>query len=101
MLHDLDIMRKHKRLLLVSLFPVRFSVVGIKPEDFTIPGIHVGANGETLLAILSPGVTAGQLNLSFFVALNETGEYGTMPVQLAIKRFAWIAGDVIRAFDKV
>lgn len=99
-LHQLDIMRKHRRLLNLRIVPVRFSVVGVKHEHFTIPGKHVGANGETLLAILSPEATEGQINSSFFVAFNETGEYGTMPAWFALQHFAILAADIIRAFDR-
>ena len=96
-LHQLDIMRKHRRLLAVRITPTRFSVAGLKQEHFVIPQEFVGANDDTLLLILSPEATEGQINCSFCVSFNETGEYGTLPVQLALRRFAWLAGDIIKA----
>ncbi len=98
-LHQLDIMRKHRRLLNVTISPAWLSITGIKREHFVLPKGHVGANGETLLVILFPDAAEGQFNGTFFIALNEAGYYGTLPVYFALRQLASIVQSAIAMFD--
>jgi hypothetical protein len=99
-LHKLDVMRKHHRLLDVVPSPAVVMISGVRSEHVTFPArMGIGANGESLLAILSKDASPGQIPAAFFVAFSEPGHYGNMPVVGALHDFANTASRIIRRFD--
>jgi len=100
-LHDLDIRRKHRRLLEVKLLPSTVFLIGIAPQHITWPAQQgIGANGETLLAFVSEDASpGGTVEAAFVVAFDEPGYLGSNWVVLALLQFTQTATSIIKLFD--
>jgi hypothetical protein len=101
-LHQLDIMRKHRRLLAVRVMPSSVRITGIRRAHVEFPGkMGIGANGETLLAFISREAPAdGKVDATFVISLDEAGHLGDTWVVLALMKFADAAETAIRRFDR-
>jgi len=100
-LHQLDVMRKHRRLLQVEIRPFRFGLAGLRPpgDDFqTIATGYLRANEKTVLGMLRKGAPYSNLKVYPHVALDEASAPGGKPVVQAINEFARLATTIIRLF---
>jgi hypothetical protein len=101
--HQLDITRKHKRLLGIYLRAARSWVTGYNlRETFQSAAVAFipGGPGETILGLLLKGAPRPQVNYTARVCFNEAAAaMPGAPVVPAMRGFARIALDVINAFD--
>ncbi|MDA9502387.1 hypothetical protein [Bradyrhizobium sp. CCBAU 11357] len=102
MLHRLDNMRKHRRLLNVRLNPIHMWMTGTLAEgDFTPLGgegsIQVGE--ETVLGLLRKGVPTPSIHTRFYVAIDEPGFVAKKPVTAVLAKLASTATFIINFFD--
>jgi hypothetical protein len=101
--HDLDIMRKHKRLLTVYVRPASWRVTGwgigqtYKPIDG--PGYIEAGNGETALGLLAKGAKRPDVKANMHVVFAPGTVLPGRPVVSAIHGFARTIRAVISAFD--
>lgn len=99
-LHQLDIVRKHARLLSVLVQPQR---MGIRREalpffePLSIAWMR-SADDETVLGLLKKGAPDPELDFTGQVCLNETSYLGGISVIEALRTFAIIAGSIIWMF---
>ena len=100
-LHHLDIVRKHRRLLDVSIRPVHMSMEGaLKAGDFVpLATGFIQTVNETVLGLLRKGVPEPSFRSSFFVALCEEGYAAQKPVLATLIHLEQIAREVIDRFD--
>lgn len=100
-LHDLDIMRKHKRLLEVDANPAKFNITGWGlDKNFT--SISTGwaqSPGKTILGLVKKGFTDYQVQYSSFICINEPGALARKPVIVALHSLAGMANAIIARFD--
>jgi hypothetical protein len=77
-LHHLDIVRKHRHLLSVSLRPIHISLQGsLAPGDFTpLATGTIQVNDEVVLGLLRKGVDPTLVRSKFYVGLTEGGYVG-------------------------
>ncbi|MGO8865519.1 MAG: hypothetical protein ACLQME_03355 [Alphaproteobacteria bacterium] len=102
-LHDLDIKRKHQRLLTVESHPATIAVTGIGIErDFIPPGRGEWhrTNNETVLGRLRKGAPQPKIQLAAYVGFNEASVTTTSNVLDALNEFASLASSIIAMFDK-
>lgn len=100
-LHHLDIVRKHRRLLNAQLKPIHMWMAGSLAEgDFTPLGgegsIQVGE--ETVLGTIRKGVPTPAIHTRFYVAINEPGIV-RRPVEATLVQMASAATFAIKLFD--
>jgi hypothetical protein len=101
--HDLDIMRKHKRLLAVMVRPARWHITGWGVRDnytpLAVSGFIDAGNGETALGLYRKGADKPQVEVAMHVVFDK----GTaLPGRAAIRTIKGLAdgvGVIIRAFD--
>lgn len=101
-LHSLDIMRKHRRLIAVSLRPLSFSVTGTGPiADYFQPIATgwVNANEKTAIALIRKDAPDYKMQFTPDVAFSEGAIVNRLPVVDAIHQFASHAASIIRLFD--
>jgi hypothetical protein len=102
-LHQLDIMRKHRRLIDVEVRPLRFSMMGWGPlsEDFTpIATGSMRVGEKAVLGLIRKGAPKYNFEYKPLVAFNETGLVARKPVLATLIRFADLASGIIRQFDR-
>jgi hypothetical protein len=105
LLHHLDIVRKHRRLLDVSLMPQRLSAVGAAETVFAFVPVATGyvrvsAYGETILGLLPKGRPKPNFKLAASVLIDEPGMAGAAkPLVEMLNDFASLANSIIRRFD--
>lgn len=101
MLHHLDIVRKHRRLLSVELHPISISLQGtLQPGDFeplAVEAVHV--NEETIIGMLRKGINARLVQSKFYVRLDEEGDIARRPVVGALAYLTDVAAGIIWQFD--
>lgn len=99
-LHQLDILRKHRRLLNVdsraATLSVRFK--GAPGERYIPIAAYVGANGETALGFLPKAACNAQFQIAPFIVIQEAA-FGTRPVIDALRIFIRLARGIIAKFD--
>jgi hypothetical protein len=103
MLHHLDVIRKHRRLLDVRIQPIHIHMTGaLKEGDFKpLATGTIQVNEETVLGLLRKGVPQPALRSSFYIAISEgEGERWRMPVGAVIERFMFVASAIIAEFDR-
>lgn len=101
-LHNLDNLRKHRRLLDVRIQPIHMSMAGsLKPDDFVplATGI-IQVNDETVLGLLRKGVTEPAVQSRFYVALSEQAYIKRRPVLATLVYLSDVASGVIGLFDR-
>ncbi|QIP03969.1 hypothetical protein [Bradyrhizobium symbiodeficiens] len=101
-LHQLDIMRKHRRLLNARLNPIHIWMTGSLAEgDFTPLGGEgsIQVNEETVLGMIRKGVPRPAIHTAFYVAIDEPGFAAKKPVTAALAQMAQTASFVINFFD--
>lgn len=104
LLHQLDIKRKHQRLLSVKLGTIGMSASTDFPMEDFIPDFRgwVSANNKTLLGLLCKGVdnrTNYDLKVTSIISLHEPTIIENKPVIELLYDFASVANSIIRLFD--
>ncbi|HWE76151.1 MAG TPA: hypothetical protein VG328_23525 [Stellaceae bacterium] len=102
-LHQLDIMRKHRRLIDVPVAPLRYSITGFGDleRDFTPVGTGwLRANDKTVIGLLRKGAPRYDVKVTPYVAINEPGLLERVPIVHALGKFASAAESIIGLFDK-
>ena len=97
-LHQLDILRKHKRLIAVRLAPVSISVwprTGILEFPDKWPGFH----NDAVVAWTGIDEPNCEFEMPLRITFDETALVGTRPVHPALEDLARLAESVIRLFD--
>jgi hypothetical protein len=102
-LHQLDIMRKHRRLLSVSIRPATFSIMGWGLSHHYTPvstGFMQVNNEETVLGFVPKGSTAQyNMKLTAYVYIEEVGIGTLKPPVSALNDFASLATSIVKRFD--
>lgn len=99
-LHDLDIMRKHRRLIAVTMEPYNLFVQGAqrgRPMRF-LP-ISAAFQNDAVVARLTPEFYDSYVELAFDITFNEAGIIANRPVLAALNDFADLASSIIGLFD--
>ncbi len=96
-LHQLDIMRKHRRLLGVEPTPAMFRVRGVSIQRRATGWIR--GHNETQLALIPKGAPEPQVTRSFTVTIDEPGIAVRKPLIDALYEFASFAELIIKLFD--
>jgi len=104
-LHQLDIMRKHRRLLRVQMAPLDLLVAGTAelPKGFiTIKNatgwFEIGTD-KTVLGLLGKGGPHYEMKVTFQIALDETGPIGGKPAIAAIYHLTDSVRRIIGLFE--
>jgi hypothetical protein len=99
-LHQLDIMRKHRRLIGVEPTPVFFRISGWSGTIHRVATGWMRAHGETVLALISKGAPEPHVTRSFTVTIDEPGMAERKPLIAALYEFASFAESIIKLFDE-
>lgn len=101
-LHDLDIVRKHRRLIDVQASPASMTIKGsdaalrqVIPTGFGT----VRPNEETILCFLWNRAANYNIKVAPHVAINEVGSAGRKPVIADLNEFASLAHAIIKLID--
>lgn len=97
-LHDLDLTRKHRRLLKTFVFPGGLRLIGF-PDGGPI-WIHElgGFDQETVLASTDRTVPDGDITVTLHVAFNETSAARRKDFTTSLREFASLATSVLGLF---
>jgi len=102
-LHQLDIVRKHHRLLAVNHAPARFGLIGsFRKEDLVFPRTATGymaADDETVLVLLAKGTPKPNLQYTPEIFVAEIDPPIREPIIAALSKFASLANSIIELFD--
>jgi hypothetical protein len=99
LLHQMDITRKHQRLIEVEVRPAQFSIVGLRRDDFTPVSTGImRADEKTVLGLIRKGSPHSKIQVMPFVAFS-TGRFGGEPVVASLIRFANFARLTIEMFE--
>jgi hypothetical protein len=98
-LHNLDIVRKHRRLIFADVAPVGFHVVGVGINDhFTrIATGWTRAYDKTILGFWAKKAPKPKVYFTPYIAIMEAGL--RKPVVPALRDFAGLADSIINLFD--
>jgi len=103
-LHQLDIIRKHRRLVGVEMRPLRLSMAGREslPPDF-IP-VHTATgwlrvNEKTVLGLIRKGADH-EMKFIPHIAINEAGFVERKPIIATLYLFANLVTNIIKIFDE-
>lgn len=97
-LHELDLTRKHRRLLGLFLRPYGVFLQGITNRTVTVREWN-GADEETVILSTPASTPDGQITVNFQIALNEAGVAGDVDCTHPIREFARAASAIIDRFD--
>lgn len=103
-LHRLDILRKHKRLIEIAIWPRALRVTtmgrytGAGGPWFTPLADYVSVHDETILGLIAKG-TKAQVNFAPEIAINETNLMPRQAFIVALHDFAKLATDIVAKFD--
>lgn len=102
LLHRLDILRKHRRLLDVQIRPIHLSMSGsLKPGDFEpLHGEPFQVGAETVIGLLRKGVPDLVTQSRFYVAITEPDLARPRPVGATLAYLADAAYAAISLFDQ-
>jgi hypothetical protein len=99
-LHHLDIVRKHRRLLSVVLRPISISIQGtLAPGDFeplVVEAVHV--NDETIIGMLRKGADVNLVRSKFYVGLDEQEHLNHRRVVGSLVHLTDVASGIIALF---
>jgi hypothetical protein len=101
-LHDLDIMRKHRRLIQINPRPAGYAKVSGAFRDFrpTHSDWTLRANEKTVLGFLRRDRPSdGEIKFLPHVSFSETGFAARKPIGAVLAEFASRADSIIRLFD--
>ncbi len=100
LLHDLEIMRKHRRLLGVAISPERFHIIGTEVRyNFTpLDWLRVD-DQETILGMIAKGAPDYNMKIASYVTIYETG-FAPKPIVATLNEFASLANSIINLFDR-
>ena len=102
-LHQLDIVRKHQRLLTVEIRPRVFAVTGWgrAVDNFTpVPTGWLGGEDEPVIGLLAKNAAQQpKIDLTSQVSLSETRYFTHREVIKALYEFAELADAIIRQFE--
>jgi hypothetical protein len=96
-LHQLDIMRKHRRLLRAEPTPGFFKVSGPTVEPLDSGWIRT--NNQTVLARIAKGASQPNITRAFTITIDEPGSAVRKPIIAALYDFASLAESIIKLFD--
>jgi hypothetical protein len=96
-LHQLDIMRKHRRLLKIEPTPAFFRVAG--PSVYPIANGWIRARNETVIALIAKNAPQPQITRTFTITFDEPGMAERKPLIAALYDLAGIAKSIIESFD--
>lgn len=96
--HELDLTRKHRRLLRLSMFPRGVFLSGIINQTVTLR--EWNGTDEKAVILSTPASTPdGKITVNFQIALNEAGVSGGVDCTHPIREFARLALDIIKLFQ--
>lgn len=103
-LHQLDIMRKHRRLIAVEIRFLRFcmGVTDMTRPDFVPLATATGwlrLNEKTILGLLRKGAPYNDKEFQSHISMNETGYVHRKPIIATLLHFADLAYSIIGRFD--
>jgi hypothetical protein len=102
-LHNLDIVRKHVRLLTTDIRPYHMTVSAwgeaIKNFTFVSSGFMRSGDNETVIGLLVKGAEKPRIKLTMQVSLSETLYLPHREIITTIYQFAKLANEIIRGFD--
>jgi len=103
LLHHLDIVRKHRRLLSVEVLPQRLSIIASGPLNYTLlPQAVPGTDGETILGLIPKGAPKPKFQLAAGVSIEDWSVGGfRAPLVEALDQFAGLTNSIIEMFDRV
>lgn len=102
MLHQLDILRKHRRLLSVEIRPVAIYMTNNAPlpEDVTfLPVGRLNVNEETVIALVRKGAPDYEMKFPAHIALSEPELVGRKPLSAVLNYLAGQCFGVIALFQ--
>ena len=99
-LHDLDITRKHRRLLDTFVFPRGIGFVGFPGGAIQLspPVKWCGFNEESVLAWTDAAIPDGDITIGLNIAFDETGPMHGKNFTAAIRDFARMAKNILVLF---
>ncbi len=103
-LHRLDILRKHKRLIEIAIWPGALRVTamarytGVQIRWFTPVADFVSVHDETILGLIAKG-TKAKADIVPEIAINETDLLPRQAFIVALDDFAKLATDIVAKFD--
>jgi hypothetical protein len=101
-LHQLDILRKHRRLLGVVTNPGMFRISGWGVSRYFKPvatGWMFVNDQETVVGLLAHDSPSYEMKFSVYITLNEAGLSPPKPVVATLNEFASLANSIIQLFD--
>ena len=101
-LHQLDIQRKHRRLINVDIVPRSFSMQGPMTigDDFTpVASGPFRVNEKTVIGLLRKGAPRGKIKMSPRVAVNVVDTEAAKEVIGSLNQFASLTASIIKLFD--
>jgi hypothetical protein len=102
-LHQLDIVRKHVRLLSAIMQPARLSIFGVPGVMQHFTAVSLGwvrsFEDETVLGLFTKGIPKPQFEFTPQICLNETSYLPGRDIVAALREFAGTANAIIRLFD--
>jgi hypothetical protein len=101
-LHQLDILRKHQRLLGVATNPGRFHITGWGLSQHFVP-IATGwmwvNDRETAVGLIAHGAPSYEMKFSAYITLSEAALSAPKPIVATLNEFANLAHSIINLFD--
>jgi hypothetical protein len=97
-LHDLDLTRKHRRLLGLSMFPRGVFLSGIINQTVTLYEWD-GADEKAVILSTPASTPDGEITVNFQIALNEADVTSSVDCTHPIREFASAAAEIIDLFD--
>jgi hypothetical protein len=100
-LHDLDIIRKHKRLLQTAVRPKEFHIIGwgIRGQFTPTASWMPVSDQETVIGLLRKGTAYNQMKVAGYVTFDETGPDTPEPAAVTLANFLGLADSIINLFD--
>jgi hypothetical protein len=103
-LHNLDITRKHRRLLTVVIDPYFFAVIGAGAQKFTpLPTGFVRTDNvgqkEVILGSIAKDAPEYQTQFAPYIALDEAAIVNRRSLDRAFSAYVSLATEIIRLFD--
>lgn len=101
-LHQLDIMRKHRRLLAAMTNPGMFSITGLGLREHYTPvatGWMTVNDQETVVGVLAKGAPHYEMKFAGYITINETALIDPKPLIPSLRDFASLANSIINLFD--
>ena len=102
MLHQLDIMRKHRRLLTVGLRPTAIYMTDKEPlpDDFTpIAVSEIRPNEETIMGLIRKGAPDYEMKFATYVTISEPGLIERKPLGGVLNHLANHCESIIKLFE--